>query len=266
MPRNKIIISTLTLLMLPGHGKKKIKLTKLPRLAPANWTFQKELDMLELVRDKKGRLIQDLKETSWLFLASIKGARPGLVVFDPDKCIWNKELFEMPGGPPFTYDEEENACIDKLGQKISFRHPTSVIKIWKILQQSWQIPIAIACTSPKNKWCRELMKKFKVNDKDTMHDAVGKGLISVSTASKKTHLTELSQKSGVKLKTCLFLSMKWNTYTPLKSLVRLSSLPPMGLRKELSCRQWQHSSKTEKIEKQGWISGKESCILAVGKQ
>jgi hypothetical protein len=47
-------------------------------------------------------------------------AKPSLVVFDLDACVWLPEMYQLwgGGGAPFSYRDAENCCVDAAGTPV----------------------------------------------------------------------------------------------------------------------------------------------------
>mmetsp|Transcript_58339 Transcript_58339/g.132114 ORF Transcript_58339/g.132114 Transcript_58339/m.132114 type:complete len:182 (-) Transcript_58339:216-761(-) len=162
-------------------------------------------------------------------MAAAKGiARPFLVVFDLDQCVWLPEMYQLwgGGGPPFKYSTTDNTCADRAGTVV--RLLGAIPEIFDEIPE-WGGRIAIASRTDEPAWASDLLTKFKSSQGCTLIDLIDDNLIEMYKGSKKGHLTNIKNKSGIDFSHMIFFDDDPANIRDVQSLGVLSVLTPQGV-------------------------------------
>eukprot|EP00388_Colpodella_angusta_P006779 GDKJ01019727.1.p1 GENE.GDKJ01019727.1~~GDKJ01019727.1.p1 ORF type:complete len:185 (-),score=16.29 GDKJ01019727.1:21-575(-) len=150
-----------------------------------------------------------------------------LVVFDLDGCVWAPEMYELwyRGGSPFSKTVDPSIVTDRKGEKV---------RIYKDLFHSLgklyvhpKVTLAIASSCDEPDWAREIMDLFEILPGVTMTKAF-KHVRIMKASSKKVHLTELHQESGIPFGRMVFLDNEYRNIAAVAPLGVACEFTPQG--------------------------------------
>ena len=158
-------------------------------------------------------------------------ARPKLVVFDLDACIWSPEMYELwGGGAPFTYDAAANTCTDSNG--VVVRLLGAIPEVFDEIR-AWGGQIAIASRTDEPSWAREILNKFRTRSGETLMACVAPKLDELYKKNKTTHLGQIWAKSSIDYAAMIFFDDDPRNISDVSGLDVLSILTPQGVTREV---------------------------------
>ena len=173
--------------------------------------------------------------------ASALVARPKLIVFDLDACVWFPEMYMLMGGggAPFEFDAARNVATDRHGEAVKLLG--AIPQIFEALRAEPRFAgcqVAIASRSDEPAWARECIKKFCVGDGVPLSDIIAPNLIEIYKArSKQVHLTAISKASGVAFEEMMFLDNESGNCRAVAQLGVTVVYTPNGVTAE----EWAHA-------------------------
>ena len=96
---------------------------------------------------------------------TLRAAKPKVVVFDLDGCLWDPEMFMLSwrGGAPFTPDGD--AMVAQSGERVVLLGAARDILRQLRTTDDWSgTKVAISSRTDEPAWAAELLDKFRVDD------------------------------------------------------------------------------------------------------
>mmetsp|Transcript_39702 Transcript_39702/g.64442 ORF Transcript_39702/g.64442 Transcript_39702/m.64442 type:complete len:205 (+) Transcript_39702:242-856(+) len=146
---------------------------------------------------------------------SCLGAKPKLVVFDLDACLWTPEMFQLPSMPNVPIKGDLHGGQGVVGLKCGKRGPTVELYEGALLalqelctSQHWkETKIAAASSSLEPSYsyaCLQSIEIFPGVNLSSVFSHLAIGREGELSPDKKTHFTKIHKESGIHFKDMLF--------------------------------------------------------------
>eukprot|EP00429_Kryptoperidinium_foliaceum_P009402 CAMPEP_0176007290 /NCGR_PEP_ID=MMETSP0120_2-20121206/3157_1 /TAXON_ID=160619 /ORGANISM="Kryptoperidinium foliaceum, Strain CCMP 1326" /LENGTH=203 /DNA_ID=CAMNT_0017340047 /DNA_START=122 /DNA_END=733 /DNA_ORIENTATION=- len=195
-------------------------------------------------------------------LASKRGedetARPKLVIFDLDGCLWRPEMYELVHfmgnkGAPFRPSEHDRNVLLTVGNE-----PVQLLKdvreVMKelFLDPQWKdVTVGISSRTDAPHWARELLTKFSVrhDSGEFVLDDLFRGPVEISYESKVKHFRRISKDTGIAFEDMIFLDNEYGNCASVADLGVTVGYCPGGVCKGI----WQKTLDAFSASRQGTV-------------
>ena len=221
--RRVTIVSSLSFLLLSFS-------TSLPEhqanaFVPSSTTFRVPTNRRNIMAAYQGRKLLEAARG-----LGEESARPKLIIFDLDGCLWRPEMYELihfmgNKGAPFRPSEhDKNILLTAGGQ------PVQLLKdVRKVMREIYSDPqwndvlVGISSRTDAPHWARELLSKFTVpldldGDEFVLADVFQDGPIEMSYESKVKHFQRISRETNIGFQDMVFFDNEFGNCHSIASL------------------------------------------------
>ena len=221
--RRVTIVSSLSFLLLSFS-------TSLPEhqanaFVPSSTTFRVPTNRRNIMAAYQGRKLLEAARG-----LGEESARPKLIIFDLDGCLWRPEMYELihfmgNKGAPFRPSEhDKNILLTAGGQ------PVQLLKdVRKVMREIYSDPqwndvlVGISSRTDAPHWARELLSKFTVpldldGDEFVLADVFQDGPIEMSYESKVKHFQRISRETNIGFQDMVFFDNEFGNCQSIASL------------------------------------------------
>ena len=154
-------------------------------------------------------------------------AKPKVVVFDLDGCLWDPEMFMLSwrGGAPFTPDGD--AMLAQSGERVVLLGAAREVLREIRTTDDWSATkVAISSRTDEPAWAAELLDKFRVDDMvlGSCFDAR-----EITKESKSSHFRRLKERWACDYEDMLFFDNEYGNCREISSLGVTVAFSPEGV-------------------------------------
>jgi magnesium-dependent phosphatase 1 len=154
-------------------------------------------------------------------------AKPKVVVFDLDGCLWDPEMFMLSwrGGAPFTPDGD--AMLAQSGERVVLLGAAREILRELRTTDDWSATkVAISSRTDEPAWAAELLDKFRVDDM-VLGDCFDAR--EITKESKSSHFRRLKERYACDYEDILFFDNEYGNCREISSLGVTVAFSPEGV-------------------------------------
>lgn len=170
-------------------------------------------------------------------------ARPRLVIFDLDGCLWRPEMYELihfmgNKGAPFRPSEHDKNVLLTVGEE-----PVQLLKDVRevmrelYLEPQWRnVPVGISSRTDAPHWARELLQKFPVQHEEgefVLDEVFRNGPIEMKGDSKVKHFHRIARETNIAMEDMLFFDNEYGNCEAVAGLGVTVGYCPGGVSKEI---------------------------------
>lgn len=162
--------------------------------------------------------------------ATLHSAKPKVVVFDLDGCLWDPEMYMLSwrGGAPFT--PEGDAMVAQSGERVVLLGAAREI-LRELRSDKWSaIKVGISSRTDEPAWAAELLEKFKV---DGMSLGSCFDFREITKESKSAHFGRIKEHCSCEYEDMLFFDNEYGNCQEISSLGVTVCFSPDGVTGEL---------------------------------
>ena len=154
-------------------------------------------------------------------------AKPKVVVFDLDGCLWDPEMYMLSwrGGAPFEPDGD--AMLSQSGERVVLLGAAREILRELRTTDDWSATkVAISSRTDEPAWAAELLDKFRVDDM-VLGDCFDAR--EITKESKSSHFRRLKEKYSCDYEDMLFFDNEYGNCREISSLGVTVAFSPDGV-------------------------------------
>ncbi len=158
---------------------------------------------------------------------TLRAAKPKVVVFDLDGCLWDPEMFMLSwrGGAPFEPDGD--AMLSQSGERVVLLGAARDILRQLRTTDDWSATkVAISSRTDEPAWAAELLDKFRV-DAMVLGDCFDAR--EITKESKSSHFRRLREKYSCDYEDMLFFDNEYGNCREIASLGVTVAFSPEGV-------------------------------------
>lgn len=167
-------------------------------------------------------------------------AKPRLIVFDLDGCLWKPELYHLTRRgleqSPFILLPGGTRCRSQLGSVVTlFPDVAGILQELNDDNNEWKdTRLAISSRTDQPEWAREILSLLTLPDQKTTLESVITGpWIMESEERKVVHFEKLSKKTGIPLDQMMFFDDVTGNAKAVSRMGVTTGFTPKGLTREI---------------------------------
>lgn len=169
-------------------------------------------------------------------------AKPKVIVFDLDGCLWRPEMYELAwdgNHAPFEqWGSDKTRMKSRLNTVVRLIGDVPQLLDEVAQSEEWQDTIfAISSCTDEPTWARELLGKFECPESGKTLQQVITGPWEISYDAKTNHFQRIAQKTGISLQDMMFFDNEERNCRSVSKLGVTVAYAPSGVKRSI----WQQA-------------------------
>eukprot|EP01065_Artemidia_motanka_P007070 TRINITY_DN13473_c0_g1_i2.p2 TRINITY_DN13473_c0_g1~~TRINITY_DN13473_c0_g1_i2.p2 ORF type:complete len:188 (+),score=49.85 TRINITY_DN13473_c0_g1_i2:28-591(+) len=148
----------------------------------------------------------------------VMSARPRVVVFDLDGCVWYPEMYHLWGGGGAPFKQAAGGDLtDNAGTNVRLMGDVRAIMTSLHRDAQWKgtaVAVASCCDEPA--WARECLRLFQIEGGASLSDVVAH--VQIRKAAKTVHMRKIAEEVGCRPEEMIFFDNERGNLTTVAPL------------------------------------------------